>query len=146
MWCWGWYFQIVFKEYQHWTFPKHNYERVVTLSVMLLDNSQREIIFQEIFSCIILVRFMPQHIPLSWLEYGYGGATERSSGGRHQIAILFVGKWNDITSLEDKINFISCRLQSTNSISLQKSYCPTETKRYGIQKVKGINHIKQIKS
>ena len=32
MWRWGWYFQIVFNEYQHWTFPKHNYKMAVTLS------------------------------------------------------------------------------------------------------------------
>ena len=56
MWHWGWYFQIVFNEYQHWTFPKHNYKRVVTVtpSVMILDNSEREMFSQEIFSCIIL--------------------------------------------------------------------------------------------
>ena len=46
VWRWGWYFQIVFNKYQHRTFPKHNYERVFTLSVMILDNSQREIISQ----------------------------------------------------------------------------------------------------
>ena len=45
------------------TFPKHNYERVATLSVMILDNSQREMISQEVFSCSIFVRFMPQHRP-----------------------------------------------------------------------------------
>ena len=54
---------IIFNEYQHWTFPKHNYKRVVTLSVMILDNSQREVVSQEIFSCIIFERFMPQRIP-----------------------------------------------------------------------------------
>ena len=41
-----------------------------------------------------------------------------------EIAILFVGKWNDTTSQQD----ISYRLQSTNNISFQRSYCPTETK------------------
>ena len=54
MWRWGCYFQIVFNEYQHWTFPKNNYKRVVTLYVMKLDKSQREMISQEVFSCIIL--------------------------------------------------------------------------------------------
>ena len=29
MWRWGWYFQIVFNKYQHWTFPKHNYESLL---------------------------------------------------------------------------------------------------------------------
>ena len=57
MWRWQWYFQIVFNEYQHWTFPKHNCKTIVTLSVMILDNSEREMICQEIFSCIIFVRF-----------------------------------------------------------------------------------------
>ena len=49
-----------------------------------------------------------------------------------------------ITCLQDKINFISCRLQSTNNTSFQKSYCLTETKWYGIQKIQGIKHTKQI--
>ena len=55
-------FQILFNENQHWTFPKHNHKRAVTLSVMILDNSQWETISQEVFSWIIFVRFMPQHI------------------------------------------------------------------------------------
>ena len=40
----GWYFQIIFNEYQHWTFPEHNHKRVVTLSVMILKMSEREMI------------------------------------------------------------------------------------------------------
>ena len=71
MWRWGWYFQILSNEYQHWTFPKHNYKRVVTLSVMILDNSEREMISHEIFSCIIFVRFMPQHTIRSYLGQTY---------------------------------------------------------------------------
>ena len=51
MWRWWWYFQIVFNEYQHWTFPKHNYKMVVTLSVMILDNFGWEMISEEILSC-----------------------------------------------------------------------------------------------
>ena len=31
----------------------HNYKRVVTLSVIILDYSEREMISQEVFSCII---------------------------------------------------------------------------------------------
>ena len=50
---WGWYFQIVLNEHRHGPFPIHNYKRVVTLSAMILDNSQREMLSQYVFSCII---------------------------------------------------------------------------------------------
>ena len=33
----GMVFEIVFNIYQHWTFPKHIYNRVVKFSVMVLD-------------------------------------------------------------------------------------------------------------
>ena len=58
-WRWVWYFQIVFKEFQHWTFPKHNYKRVVTLSVIILDNSQQEMIlyhFCAIYAATYTIR------------------------------------------------------------------------------------------
>ena len=51
---WRWYFQIGFNEYQHWTFPKHNYKRVVTLSVMILENSKREMVSQKYFPVSLL--------------------------------------------------------------------------------------------
>ena len=70
MWRRGWYFQIVLNEYQHWTFPKHNYKRVVTLSVLILDNTKREMISQEIFSCIILCHSIYRKVVLRPERFG----------------------------------------------------------------------------
>ena len=73
-------------------------------------------------------RYAPgHHQPPSRLEYGYDGATDimlqplNKECSREVVRI--VGKWNYVTCLQDKINFISCRLQSTNNISFQNSYC-----------------------
>ena len=47
-------------------------------------------------------------------------------GNRHPIC--WETKWYYKYTRCDKINMISCRLQSTNIISFQKNYRPTETK------------------
>ena len=55
--------------------------------------------------------------------------------------VRIVEKWNEVTCLQKKINFISCRLQSTNNIASKRAIV-RQTKRYGIQKVQWIKHIK----
>ena len=78
------------------------------------------------------------HQPPSWLEYGHDGATDmlqpiykecsrevvkKSTPNRHPTCREM--KWLRVY----KTHFISCRLQSTNNIRFQKSYCPAETIR-----------------
>ena len=64
----------------------------------------------------------------------------------HGIAILFIGEWNDITRIQVKMIQTLFHAGYSRQITLasKRTIARQRRKRYGVQKVQRIKHIKQI--